>query len=1041
MTTAIRKPCITILLLSFFIHTHAQDRAQDHNSSRSNKTASKAQDHNSSRSNKSASRAQDHNSSRSNKSASAQDHNSSRSNKTASKAQQDDWTFGVNSGASFSLRNKESGLFRGNSMATKLFTRYNFGNIGLGFSSGIIPGSISNNALNQFIADRKFQQALVTKSNPLNSYLLFGPSFRFGNRVIVNTEIQAGMFINNPGTVSIGQTGAVRPLYRFENAGKSVFPGFSGNISLAYPVNNSTRFFINTDYLQSKSSIRLYDPQQGVDVAVEQDRLVRLFTVGAGITKSFGSKKHIANAKYETFAIEEAAIQERINATTRRHAINTKGTGATNGRIAAPGQYHAINTKGTGASNGRMMQNENCGIVLQTITTPDGTVEELSFACPEDAAAYNSSMENSPGNKNIAYRDLAARNIISGRLSWRSVDGNTGIVTNASIVNVSRQTPKRDFGDRVKIGIRGATNEKTKKLKDYGLIFADQGNASFTSSLGSVKNNPLYSSIEVTGNPLYIPDALDHTNPLYQGQNKSGDNPLFEGGGMSGNNPMHEANMSSSGNSLPHTGETADYNCDGIAGITVSLIDIESGATVATTNTETCGDFFFANAPDGKYILKLSGAMLIRKGYELHAASKLDLLGIVQQGDQQAELLLNTERSDQMQKKAGVSTSRSNIRTKTITIIGADVNGDGENPATKIIMGFNDGTSRDVTAYSKVTSDKGNKKVVVRGWDPEKKQERNASGNTNAEYTIIINGANSEVSVTSQFSNGTNKEIQSGVALSHHPGVVQFTITVDESAAESEESERRIKTKSNIKNDRIAAGNVSIKTLTLARGDVDDDGVPEMLLGGALPGGAVISAAMRPGGPIGGIIVKGGKNPGGALRTVQTNENGEFEFQALDAGDYLFSIEQKLVIADETMITLESNSIPVQQKGIQENGKGINEASIKRTANSNSDAAKTHLQSFLVSLDELDRLLNADQVSSPVAIHTVKEKSRLVRSFAVQLEKSVQNTNTERVSNTTDTEFAVLLNSVIKLGQQYATISNVLKTRHDVALNAIRNMK
>jgi hypothetical protein len=40
--------------------------------------------------------------------------------------------------------------------------------------------------------------------------------------------------------------------------------------------------------------------------------------------------------------------------------------------------------------------------------------------------------------------------------------------------------------------------------------------------------------------------------------------------------------------------------------------------------------------------------------------------------------------------------------------------------------------------------------------------------------------------------------------------------------------------------------------------------------------------------PIGGIIVKGGRNPGGSLLTVTTNTKGEFEFEVKDRGDYLF---------------------------------------------------------------------------------------------------------------------------------------------------------
>ncbi len=44
------------------------------------------------------------------------------------------------------------------------------------------------------------------------------------------------------------------------------------------------------------------------------------------------------------------------------------------------------------------------------------------------------------------------------------------------------------------------------------------------------------------------------------------------------------------------------------------------------------------------------------------------------------------------------------------------------------------------------------------------------------------------------------------------------------------------------------------------------------------------------GNPIGGIIVKGGKNPGGSLRTMTTNNKGEFELKGLEAGDYKFTM-------------------------------------------------------------------------------------------------------------------------------------------------------
>jgi hypothetical protein len=66
--------------------------------------------------------------------------------------------------------------------------------------------------------------------------------------------------------------------------------------------------------------------------------------------------------------------------------------------------------------------------------------------------------------------------------------------------------------------------------------------------------------------------------------------------------------------------------------------------------------------------------------------------------------------------------------------------------------------------------------------------------------------------------------------------------------------------------------------LPIYTADTDGDGIQEIVignelasLGGALPGGAVISAALRPGNPIGGLNIKGGKNPGGFYRK-QTNQ-------------------------------------------------------------------------------------------------------------------------------------------------------------------------
>ncbi len=56
----------------------------------------------------------------------------------------------------------------------------------------------------------------------------------------------------------------------------------------------------------------------------------------------------------------------------------------------------------------------------------------------------------------------------------------------------------------------------------------------------------------------------------------------------------------------------------------------------------------------------------------------------------------------------------------------------------------------------------------------------------------------------------------------------------------------------------------------------------------------ICTAAATPGNPIGGIIVKGGKNPGGQMRALATTDrNGEFKIESSDAGEYKLVFEVK----------------------------------------------------------------------------------------------------------------------------------------------------
>ncbi|MES2880656.1 MAG: carboxypeptidase-like regulatory domain-containing protein, partial [Bacteroidota bacterium] len=657
--------------------------------------------------------------------------------------------------------------------------------------------------------ERKFPtDATVTNAKPANSYLLFGPSFRFGRRVQFGAEVNGGMFYNNAGGVTIAQQGAQRSLFRFDNGSKNIFPGFSGSVNIGYPINNSTQFFVNTDYLQTQSSIRLFDPQRGIDIATEQNRNVKLFTVGIGITKSFNTKKAAA-------AKNEMAYEEGRESSSQRYAPRDVATGQSSGRRVLP----TVNKRGvaidevgvqlyetnaprdvaTGQSSGRIA-NENCGPVTIKQTLSDGSAIEKTFACTNDALAYERQTQgatfgekvnqglhaagSAQGQRNTfgekvnqglhaagsALSQGASRNFLVGKISWTSNANNivtnktklaggagggaaaasyaaTGMVINNgnAPTGLTANIYARDAASGLASGKRAkdAGSGIASGRRQYEHIYFEEGGETL-GKVATVKSNPLYTDKENTGN-----------NPL------------------SDNKYAMYGIMKASAN---------------LAGLTVYLVDAESGANVATTKTDDDGSFFFANVPSGFYLAKVTGSIRSKKGYDAYLSKQSDVAG---------ELLLGND-------------------------------------------------------------------------------------------------------------------------------CFSIELLADTGNAETAQAVIKTKTKSNQSNDRTNNTSASIwdsrsqKILSIATADVDGDGISELvassnfneaaarqsLLGGALPGGAVISAMARPGTPIGGIIVKGGKNPGGQMRTTTTNEHGEFEFTNWGEGNYTITAELDYYIQDETAIVL-----------------------------------------------------------------------------------------------------------------------------------------
>ena len=219
------------------------------------------------------------------------------------------------------------------------------------------------------------------------------------------------------------------------------------------------------------------------------------------------------------------------------------------------------------------------------------------------------------------------------------------------------------------------------------------------------------------------------------------------------------------------------------------------------------------------------------------------------------------------------------------------------------------------------------------------------------------------------------------------------------------------------------------------------------------------AALARPGQPIGGIIVKGGKNPGGQMRVVQTNEQGGFEFTNMEKGNYSITTEANYYVDDETMIIITDEDCDggstAERKGWDGTVKGGSKAQDHNSSRSNKTAGiadnnpedettaksivnttKSNTKDFLVSLNELDQLLTADKTSPATAIHKAKENSRQLRNAIAQNESI-----SDKATTAVDSNFSVLLGSISSLGQQYSSISNTLKTKHDTAKNSVGNIR
>lgn len=1029
-------------------------------------------------------RAFNQNSSRSNHTTRAFNQNASRSNHTRLS-----FTFAP----TYSIATNSSSdslLFRGSGAGFRLGADYFFGAAGISFVSGFGSSSADDATINNFLKQFPVpsDQLAITKARQQNMYLLLGPSVRFGNAVAFYAHAKTGLFINNSGLVSIQQKGAQRAAYRNEPGEKSIYPGFLTGAGIQYSTNSDWSFGLAVDYLNTRSEVNNYDIRRGGGIeALKLSRNISDIVTGITIRYNIQSprdhasgqasgKRQVGKPKYEDIG-----------------SVREAGSGqATGKRSYQPGQ----------PVYGNAVAEESCGPVTQRVTHPDGTTEEMTFACPADAAEFNS--RKSPGitvprqtqgatfgekvnaglhqagsalSQGMATRDNSSTNIISGRLAWAS-GGSSAIVTNRMVADPgagtsnARQTQQTSFGTLVRLSSREAGS---------GIA---TGKRSREAGSGIATGRRQYE-------PVFIEGQGEVCNPCQASAKMSGvsSNPLYTGSGTNGNNPLHKSSEPTAG------GE--DDDCDGIAGIAISLIEPATGAVVARTTTEKCGDFFFANVPDGNYIIKASGSFTGKKGYDVSVTSKTDLLGTIEQSGEPMQLFLNT--GDAMQQKAGISTSRSNIRCKSLAIIEADLDGDGEYESLRATATFSDGSARDITAARKTVS--GTKSIVLDGntFNMRRRVEvlkSNRQGDPNARRltSITIFSNSNGFTATGTFSDGSSRDVSESVDVnSDHTGVRQYNLALEDADNDGQaDAVVKTKTKSNQSNDRIAGGDADndgiwsprsniTKIIQVGTGDADDDGATDIQAG--MPSSFAssrdrrneffqngdIPTQQRPGNPIGGLIIKGGKNPGGNLRTTQSNENGEFEFTDLEPGDYTFTIEQKIFIEDETPVTVgQQANTRVQDHNSSRSNKTASSIATDDTdtnkpntrparwtapesLNKTINTTRANIKSMLASLDDLEDQLDNDASGNRALINTSRSNIKSQRLSVYSLKETlndIQYMDKTDAVNVLEQKMAAINRQLLSLqetlkdlGSQYSSISNVLKTKHDTVKNSISNIR